>query len=289
MKLSVAIAAENALPSAFVVWRGFEKSIMKASEYGYHGVELALKTADDVNPGKLNRWLEKYNLEVSCISTGQVFAALGLYFTHPDKEVRDKAVKVLNDLILLAGDFGKMVNIGRVRGYIAEGQTYRTAEDLFIETAGKICETADKYGVTVVIEPVNRYEINFVNNLDEGALLVSKLKNKNTGLMPDLFHMNIEDARIGESIKRNAHLIKYIHFADSNRMAPGQGHINYDEVFDALYESGFNGWAAVEILPKPDPDTAAKQAAEFLLPKINEFNCKTEKRNKERGHNIVSG
>ena len=58
MKLAVAIAGENALPSAFVVWRGFEESIRKAAEYGYHGVELALKTAEDVNPDQLSKWLE---------------------------------------------------------------------------------------------------------------------------------------------------------------------------------------------------------------------------------------
>jgi sugar phosphate isomerase/epimerase len=270
----VAIAGENALPSAFVVWRGFRDSIRKASEYGYHGVELALKTAEDINPEDLIRWLDHYKLEVSCISTGQVFAALGLYFTHPDREMRDKAVQVFNGLISLAKDFGKMVNIGRARGFIAEGQTYDQAEELFIETAGRICETAEKLDVTIILEPVNRYEINFINNMDEGAKLISKLKSKNIGLMPDVFHMNIEDDRIGGSLKRNAQHIRYIHLADSNRLAPGSGHIDFGDVFDGLNSAGFNGWASVEILAKPDPDTAARQASEFLLPRINEYNQK---------------
>ncbi len=272
MKLSVAIAGSNAPPSAFVVWRGFEESMRKASRLGYHGVELALKTAQDINPAELSGWLSRYNLEVSCISTGQVFAALGLYFTHGDKKVRDEAVEVFKGLVELAGDLGVMVNVGRVRGFVAPGQTRDAAERLFVETMERICDVAAKKNVTIIIEPVNRYEINFINNLDEGSALISKLKSKNVGLMPDLFHMNIEDDKIGDSLVRNGPFIKYIHFADTNRLAPGQGHMNFDEVFDALKIIKFDGWASIEILPKPDPDTAARQAAEYMLPRIEQYN-----------------
>lgn len=272
MKLSVAIAGENAMPSAFVVWRGFEASIRKAAEYGYHGVELALKTAEDVKTSELSQWLDKYKIEVSCISTGQVFADLGLYFTHPEGEMREKVVDVFEGLIQVAKDFGGLINIGRARGFVGKNQTFEQAEELFINTASRICEKAEKVGVTIIIEPVNRYEINFVNSLDEGAELVSKLNYKNLGLMPDVFHMNIEDDRIGDSLIRNAALIRYIHFADSNRLAPGQGHLDFDEVFNALMKTGYDGWASIEILPKPDPDTAALQAARYILPKISEYN-----------------
>ncbi|WP_069999315.1 sugar phosphate isomerase/epimerase family protein [Cellulosilyticum sp. I15G10I2] len=274
MKLAVAIASEDAPSSAFVVWRGFKESIRKASELGYHGVELALKTADDINPHELSAWLNQYKMEVSCISTGQVFAALGLYFTHPDKVMRERAIEVFNGLIDLSQDFGQIINVGRTRGFIAEGQTYEEAERIFIDTAERICERADKKGVTIILEPVNRYEINFINNLDEGAKLAAKLKHKNIGLMPDVFHMNIEDDHIGASLTRNADRIKYIHFADSNRLAPGQGHLDFDDVFRGLKEAKFDGWASIEILAKPDPDTAARQAAEFILPRIEAYNNK---------------
>lgn len=272
MKLSVAVAAKDAPPSAFVVWRGFEESIAKAADLGYHGVELALKTADDIDPENLNTWLLKHNLEVSCISTGQVFAALDLYFTHPDPAMRQRVIDLFSGLIHLAGDFGQLVNVGRTRGFIADGQSPQAAEQLFIDTARRICDTAGEKGVTILIEPVNRYEINFVNNLDEGADLLAKVERDNLGLMPDVFHMNIEDAQIGESLTRHADLVKYIHFADSNRHAPGWGHLDFDDVFDGLGRGGFDGWSAIEILPVPDPDSAARKAAETLLPMIERYN-----------------
>jgi sugar phosphate isomerase/epimerase len=271
MKLAVAIAGDSAPPSAFVVWRGFEKSIHKASEMGYAGVELALKTARDVDPDRLARWLDRWGLEVSCISTGQVFATLGLYFTHPDPEMRKQVVDVFSGLIRLARDFGNLVNVGRARGFVSDGQSPLDAETLFIDTARRICDVAAAYGVSIIIEPVNRYEINFVNTLDEGAALLEKVGCANLGLMPDVFHMNIEDACIGESLARNGKFIRYIHLADSNRLAPGQGHLDFDDVFDGLRAARFDGWAAIEILPKPDPDTAARQAAEFVLPRIREY------------------
>ena len=49
---------------------------------------------------------------------------------------------------------------------------------------------------------------------------------------------------------------------------PEQGHLDFDDVFQGLGKAGFDGWASIEIFPKPDPDTAAKQAAEFILPRL---------------------
>jgi sugar phosphate isomerase/epimerase len=272
MKLSVAVAAKEAPPSAFVVWRGFEESIAKAADLGYHGLELALKTADEVDPDKINKWLLRHHLEVSCISTGQVFATLGLYFTHPEEAMRQRVIDLFKDLIRLAKDFGRLVNVGRTRGFIAEGQTLSEAEELFIDTSRRICDFAADCGVTIIIEPVNRYEINFVNNLDEGAALLAKVGRDNLGLMPDVFHMNIEDAGIGESLARHGNFVKYIHFADSNRRAPGWGHLDFADVFAGLRRAGFDGWSAIEILPVPDPDSAARKAAETMLPMIERYN-----------------
>jgi sugar phosphate isomerase/epimerase len=59
-------------------------------------------------------------------------------------------------------------------------------------------------------------------------------------------------------------LIGYVHVADSNRLAPGWGHIPFDEIFASFQVIGYNGWLTVEILPKPEPEAAARQAIRFL-------------------------
>ena len=263
MRISVAIASENALPSAFVVLRGLESSVKKASELGYDGVELALKEPNEISRQELSSILKQNGIEVSAISSGQVYAARGLMFTDEDKEKRSELEKSFKGFIDLASDFGSLVNIGRVRGSI-NGRDKEYCEKLFLDMAHRLCDYAEKRGVTLILEPVNRYEIDYVNNLDEGARLVEKVGRKNFSMMPDVFHMNIEDSNIGESLIRNKEYVKYIHLADSNRWAPGDGHLDFDDIFSALLKMKYDGWCTVECLPFPSAETAARRAIDFL-------------------------
>lgn len=273
MKLSIAIADTDALPSAFVVYRGFEESIPKAARLGFHGVELALKRAGEINKDRLQELLNENKIEVSCISTGQVYADGGLMLTHEDREKRTQVKTIFMELIDLAEDFGRIVNIGRVRGHIGNRHQPHV-EALFIEVARELCDYALRKNVTLILEPVNRYEIDFINSIEEGVQLMKKIDMPNMMLMPDIFHMNIEDKTIGPELAKNIDYIKYLHIADSNRLAPGEGHIDFQKLFRHLFDAGYDGWISAEILPKPDPDSAARQTADFLLPLVNAYNLR---------------
>ena len=272
MKIAVAVASEDALPSAFVVFRGIEESIRKAAELGYDGVELALRDKHQVELGKVKRLIKEYHLEIPVISSGQIFSDSKLWLTAIDKDVSSRAAEALKGLIDAASEFGAMVNMGRVRGFVEEGEIVNETIERFAEVMGEISVYARKAGVTLILEPVNRYEINFINNLDEGVKLIERLEIKELKLMPDLFHMNIEDTSIEGNLKKYIDYISYIHFADSNRLAPGWGHLDFKSVVDILNSAGYNGWISVEILPKPDPDSSARQAIHFLRQFIP---CKT--------------
>lgn len=273
LNLSIAIAGEGALPSAFVVFRGFEKHIPLAAEFGYNGVELALKNASEINISDLDRLLKRSGLGVSCISTGQVFAETGYMFTDSDKNRRNVLRNIFKDFIDLASNYGKLVNIGRVRGVINRDDK-ENSKNRFIDLARELCEYAQPKNVTLILEPVNRYEINFINNLEEGVELMKKVNMPNMKLMPDIFHMNIEDVTIGGELSKHIDQISYIHFADSNRLAPGWGHIDFIDIFEKLKQFNYSGWLSVEIIPKPDPYSAAKQAIDYLKPFIIQYNSK---------------
>lgn len=263
MKLGIVVASENALPSAFAVLRGIEKSAEIVHSLGYDGMELALKESDEITHSELRSILKKNSLEVSAISTGQVFASRGLMFTDPDKEKRAELYKSFTGFIDLASEFGGFVNVGRVRGSIGS-RDKNDAEALFLELMNKVADYAEKRGVTIILEPVNRYEIDYINTLDEGTELVRKMGRENFALMPDVFHMNIEDDNIGESLIRNKDAIKYVHLADSNRQSPGKGHMPWAEIFSALRKIGYNGWCTLECFPLPDALTAASNSIMFL-------------------------
>jgi sugar phosphate isomerase/epimerase len=209
-------------------------------------------------------------------------------FTHEDPLKREEVKTVFREFIDLAKDFGGLVNIGRVRGRIGDRPRQRV-EELFIEVARDLCGYAMSRSVCLILEPVNRYEIDFINSVEEGMQLLEKINMPNMKLMPDTFHMNIEDQSPGAELRKYIRYVQYIHFADSNRLAPGQGHINFDEIFQNLRQTDYDGWISVEILPRPDPDTAARQAAQFLLPRIRRFNADRVRPSGERDARAESG
>ncbi len=288
MKIAVAVASENALPTAFVVFRGIEESIRKAAEMGYDGIELALLDSHQIDINQLTKLINQHKLEVPVISTGQVFAGANLWFTAIDPAVRARAIEVFKSLTEVAAEFGAMVNIGRVRGPVNPGETLATAEKRFAEVAGEIADYAQGLGVELILEPVNRYEINFINSVDEGAALVDRLGIPNLKLMPDVFHMNIEDVSIEGNLKKYIKQIAYIHFADSNRLAPGWGHLDFRSIVCALREASYEGWISVEILPVPDPDSAAQQAVSHLRKFITAGPCDSRAKSRDAVSRSVS-
>ncbi len=73
-----------------------------------------------------------------------------------------------------------------------------------------------------------------------------------------------------ESLIKYKRQIEYIHVADSNRYAPGMGHINFRKIFETIQKIGYTGWLSVEILPVLEPDEMARKSIEFLK------NCQME-------------
>lgn len=256
--LSVVIATSDAPPSAFVVWRGLAASVRKAAFYGFDGVEVAAARAEDLRDPGLREALRGTGLALSCVSTGQLSAVRGLSLSHPDPGERKKAVEAVEEILEETSGFSDFVNLGRVRGGSTAGSTLRDVEERFLDSACRLCNRAEAVGVRLLLEPVNRYEIDFINSLAEGSGLLARLGRTSMALMADVFHMNIEDPTIEGELERFGGLICYVHLADSNRRAPGMGHLDFPAVKKALDRMGFTGWTALEILPQPDPDTAAR-------------------------------
>jgi sugar phosphate isomerase/epimerase len=265
MKIGLAVSTADALPSAFVAFRDdLCRCIDRCADLGYDGVELALRDTSQVDVLLMKERLAATGLQVACISTGQVFAADQLYFTHPDIVVRNRAVDRIIDMIRLASEFKAKVNMGRVRGTIHAEDTPETARQRYIDCVCRCADIAEPLGVELLVEPVNRYEVNFINNCAKGVDLIRESGRRGSRLMPDTFHMNIEDPSFRDALLRAREFIGYIHVADSNRLAPGWGHMPFDEIFMALEDIGYDDWITVEILPEPDPDSAARQAVQFL-------------------------
>ncbi len=269
MKAGIVVSTADALPSAFVVLRDdLCRCVDRCTQAGFNGVELALRHRDQVDLPRLRERLAATGMEVPCLSTGQVFAVDHLFFTHADDRVRTAAVERIVGMIELAAELKARVNLGRVRGGISEGETAETATARFIECVHQCADIAERLGVTLLIEPVNRYETNFINTCAEGAEIIRLAGRRCLKLMPDLFHMNIEEPSFRAAFESFKSEIDYIHIADSNRRAPGWGHLPLNEVFEILSGIGYDGYLTGEVLPVPDADSAARQLASFLSEKM---------------------
>lgn len=238
--------------------------IQKVSNIGYDGIELFIKRREEINTESLNQWLDLYGVRISAIAAVAAFVEEGLSLSDPDKSIRKKHIEIMKRQIELASNFNAIVPVGLVRGRIKEGFTLKDTEGWFAESLFECEKVAREFGVTLALEPLNRYETNFINTLDEGIDFIKKNGFDNVKILGDTFHMNIEEVSIPGAIIAAKDYLSHIHFADSNRCAPGDGHLNFRAIVDALIKIKYKGFIAMEMLPKPDPVTAAKRAMNYL-------------------------
>jgi len=109
---------------------------------------------------------------------------------------------------------------------------------VLIEGLFELGEHADREGVFVLLEPLNRFEDHMLNRLDQAVDLCEAVGIDSLRVMGDLFHMNIEEPDIPASIRASSHYLVHAHLADSNRLQPGTGHTDFASAFAALQEVG---------------------------------------------------
>lgn len=155
----------------------------------------------------------------------------------------------------------------------AERQTeWRSAADTLREAA----RIASDYGVTLCIEPLNRYKTDLINTVRQGILMVDEIGLPNVKLLYDTYHANIEERSLTGAIGRmGTRYLGEIHLCENDKGAPGTGHIDFPAVAAALRQIGFDGFAVFESFPPfgkdniwrqlaSDQDSLAQAAARYL-------------------------
>ncbi len=264
MKIGAAITTGNAKFGPIIYRGDILESIEKLSKIGYEGVEISLRDPKIIKRNELKEVLKEQKMTLTALGTGQVVPSEGLTFIDSDKAIREAAIRRIKEHIDLASQFNSSVIIGLIRGNLPDGSQKNQSIEWAIEACQECADFAQKYGVTILIELINRYEVNWLNTISEGIDFLKKIKKDNALLHIDTFHMNIEDPSFRNSIIEAKNLIGYVHIADSNRWVPGYGHLDFQEVISALREVNYQGFLSLEAFPLPDPDTAAKKGIENI-------------------------
>jgi sugar phosphate isomerase/epimerase len=242
----------------------FEEKVRKAAALGYDGVELMVRDPAGLDWPAVKGTLAAHNLGVGQIVTGELFGADGLGLITSDDDLHRRAVARLKAVVDLAAYLGTMVNIGRSRGRLDWLSPTERNWDTAIGKLREVVAYAGERAVRIAMEPINRYEVDFIHSTQDGLRLLTDLDADNVGLMLDLYHMNIEDASIEGSLAAAGDKVWHVHISDSNRLYPGSGHIPFEPIFATLRSMGYQGYVSAEILPRPDPDTAAEKTIAFL-------------------------
>ena len=265
MKLSFAIPKDlDAMPLS-----EFEEYVSAVGAMGYKAVEPLINNPVGVDQEGVRRILDHHGLELSGLRSGSVYAKNGWCLSSPDEANRTKAVQRLKDIIALAGTFHTNVMLGLLQGHLAPGESLEQAEELIAAGLRECAEFAASCHVTILYEAVNRFELEYHNTIEEA---ISMLERMNRGLscpvklLPDVFHMHLEDPSVPSALIRSMPYMGHVHFADSNRRAPGEGSIDFVEVIKDLAAMGYDGYAAVEVEARPSILGSAQNAINYLGP-----------------------
>lgn len=264
MKFSMTLSVSRAKFEAVPFKNGFETDVPVIANLGFDGVELAIRNPKIIDKEKILETTKMLALEIPAIGTGQAWGEEGLSYTDRDPTIRKKAIERTCEHFEFAGQAQAVVIIGLLRGIKSSSVSESDIEQWMYKAFSEACNVAEKYNVKIAFEPLNRYETNILNNVEEGLEFIGKIGSQNLGMLLDTFHMNIEESSIEESIKLAGNRIFHFHYADSNRNYPGHGHLDFYSILKALKQTGYTGFVSGEHRPFPSPRESAQKGLTFL-------------------------
>ena len=233
----------------------------KVKDFGYDVFEIPLEDPTQFSYEKVDAALKESGLKaVVCGAFGP-----DRDLTHENPQFRQNSLDYIRAALPLCQRWGSKVLPGPMysgvgkRRYVAPDQK-RREWDLAVTGIRQAAKMAQDYGVTLAVEPLNRFETDLVNTAAQGVQMVKDVNEKNVGLLLDTFHMNIEEKDVYAAIKHAGSMIAHVHTCENDRGAPGSGQVNWQAVAKGLKEVGYNGVASIESFT-PELKTIAAAAA----------------------------
>lgn len=232
-----------------------ETTLARISKLGFKSIEISGEPTQ-YETAATRKLLQDY--KIKC--WGAVTLTLGeRNLAAKDAGQRAKTVQYMKDVITMVSELeGEIITLVPVTvGKIAPDATPEEEWQWLIEGVTECYEHGKKKGVKIAIEPLNRFETYLLNRADQ-ALALAKAVGRDCGVCLDAFHLNIEDADMHESILKAGKRLYDFHIADNNRMAPGQGALDWKKIVRTLKKAGYDGALTVEFVAPIDRTPASK-------------------------------
>ena len=254
-----------------------------AADLGAEVFEVAVEEPSLVDPDALARALRARSLgAVVCGAYGP-----GRDVGDPDPSVRDATLAYIAQLVRLAAHLGAATVAGPAYGSVGLARALPEAERRaeYQRVVGSLREAAEDavaHGVRLALEPLNRFETDRVNTVEQGLRLCDDVGHDAIGLHLDTFHMHLEERDSGSAIRQAmaAGRLYHFHACENDRGVPGRGQVAWRSVTAALRESRYDGDVVIESFTPavtsiaaavclwrpvaPDQDTIAREGLAFL-------------------------
>jgi len=202
------------------------------------------------------------------IASGAYAKRLQLSLSSEDSAIRKRAVAETKGMIQFASEIDTGVICGFLKGNAVGNRDLSNQN--FIKSLSELDADILLYKTPFLIEATNRYESTIVNTLSDAVGIISSFTNPYMRLLPDTFHMNIEEADTNYALLQHRDYFKHLHISDNNRHFPGYGAIDFSKIFALLKGMGYQGSVAIE----GNPYHSLKESIIFSAQYLNNISYK---------------
>ena len=229
-------------------------SFLKTS--GFDFVEVPINNTDLSKWERIGRQLRELGLGVqTCTICGPEHSLIS-----PDETIRRASIDYLKQVVDCSQAVGSEILMGPMYAGFKEftGRPATVQEwNWSVTGMREVAEYAQEQGVTLAIEYLNRFEIYLLTCANDLVRYVEAVDHPNCRAAFDTFHANMEEKDIADAIRECAPYLVHVQLSENDRSTPGKGHINFNEVFDALQDIGYEGPIAIEAFGPNPPELAA--------------------------------
>lgn len=247
----------NMLLWTTVVTEGHAPILEQLKAAGYDGVEIPIFDGDPAGYAALGRLLDDLGLERTAIT---VIPSPDQNPISGEPAVRQRGDDYLAWCLECSAALGAKTLCGPIHQSLGVfSGASRTTEEVerALDFHRRLGPVAEKHGVTVAVEALNRFECYFMTTMGELAAHLDTVGHPFIRGMFDTFHANIEEKDPVGAISTNMRHIAHVHLSENDRGTPGRGHVDWPGTFRALKHGGYDGWLTIEAFGRALPELAA--------------------------------
>lgn len=258
------LAVQMLLPPDYRNDRSFINDLSLLRSLEFDGVELNIRDPERAQPDELKRFLCDFGLTLSMFASGATAKALNLSLASTDEVERKRAVEYTKGFLEFASELGAGVIAGFLKGPMAHATEAHRLK--LVESIAELAPVSARCKTPLQIEAINRFESPLGHSLDETYELIRGCAHEYLWILPDTWHMNIEETNMEAAIIRHKGHFGSFHLSDNNRFFPGLGGIDFKHIIGVLEACGYAGKLAIEGNIKTSFSDDIRASAHFLDP-----------------------